>query len=115
MQGIRTLVGGMNTLNVKALAWNSKDFPKLLKMSKTLEGVVSPSLSTATKGAAKIGTNALGTMTAVGIIVDLGILISDAVNLAKIEKGKLCDEAEKLDYVVTTMQNQYTDLSKCFE
>lgn len=115
MQGIRTLVSGMNTLNVKALAWNSKDFPKLLKMSKTLEGVVSPSLSTATKGAAKIGTNALGTMTAVGIIVDLGILISDAVDLAKIEKGKLCDEAEKLDYVVITMQNQYTDLSKCFE
>lgn len=59
----------------------------------------------------------MGTMTAVGILItlDFGALISDAVDLAKIEKGKLCDEAEKLDNLITTMQNPYADLSKCFD
>lgn len=84
-------------------------------MSKALDDVVSPSVSTAAKGAAKISTNAMGTMTAVGILIDFGALISDAVDLAKIEKGKLCDEAEKLDNLITTMQNPYADLSKCFD
>lgn len=60
-------------------------------MSKALDDVVSPSVSTAAKGAAKISTNAMGTMTAVGILItlDFGALISDAVDLAKIEKGKI--------------------------
>lgn len=59
-------------------------------MSKALDDVVSPSVSTAAKGAAK-STNAMGTMTAVGILItlDFGALISDAVDLAKIEKGKI--------------------------
>lgn len=115
VRNFKTLVGSMSTLNVQALAANSKVLSKLLKIGTALEGVVSPSVSTAVKGAAKIGTKALGTLVAVGILVDLGSLISDAVDLAEIEKGKLCDEAERLDNIITAMQNQYADLSKCFE
>lgn len=84
-------------------------------MGNTIEDVLSPSVSTAAEGAAKIRTKALGTMTAVEILTELVASISDAVDLAKIEKGKLCDKAEKLDILITTMQNQYADLSKCFE
>lgn len=115
VHGVKTIIGSFRTLNVSALASNSKFFLQIQKIGETLKNVFPPSVSTAAKGAATIGTKALGTLAAVGILVDLGILISDATALAKIEKGKLCDEAEKLDNVITTMQNQYACLSKCFE
>lgn len=113
--GVKTLDGSFRTLNVNVLASNRKFFSELLIMGKTIENILPPSVSTAAKGAATIGTKAFGTLAAVGIIIDLGTLILDAVDLAKIEKGKLCDEAEKLDNLITTMQNQYADLSKCFD
>lgn len=115
VDGVKTIIGSFRTLDVRALASNSKFFLQIQKIGETLKNVVPPSVSTAAKGAATIGTKALGTLAAVGILVDLGILISDATDLAKIEKGKLCDEAEKLDNVITTLQNQYACLSQCFE
>lgn len=84
-------------------------------MGKTIEDVLYPSVSIAAKGDAEIRAMTVGTMTAVGILVHLETLISDAVDLANIEKGKLCDEAEKLNILITTMQKQYADLSNCFE
>lgn len=115
VHGVKTIIGSFRTLNVNALASNSKFFLQIQKIGETLKNVFPSSVSTAAKGATTIGTKVLGTLAAVGILVDLGILISDATALAKIEKGKLCDEAEKLDNVIKTMQNQYACLSKCFE
>lgn len=83
VHGVKTLV---RTLNVKALALNSKFFAKLLKMGKTIENILPPSVSTAAEGASTIGTKALCTLATVGILVDLGNLILDATALAKIEK-----------------------------
>lgn len=115
VHGVKTIVRSLRNVNVKDLASNSKFFSKLLKMGNTIEDVLFPSVSTAAEGAAKIRTKDLGTMTAVEILTELVASISDAVDLPKIEKGKLCDKAEKLDILITTMQNQYADLSKCFE
>lgn len=55
------------------------------------------------KGVVIIGIKVLGILVVVGILVDFGILILDVIVLVKIEKGKLCDEVEKLDNVIIIM------------
>lgn len=55
------------------------------------------------KGVVIIGIKVLGILVVVGILVDFGVLILDVIVLVKIEKGKLCDEVEKLDNVIIIM------------
>lgn len=57
------------------------------------------------KGDVIIGIKVLGILVVVGILVDFGILILDVIVLVKIEKGKLCDEVEKLDNVIKIIKN----------
>ena len=54
-------------------------------------------------------------LAAVGIIVDLGSLIYNAINLAKFEKGKLCTEATKLQTVIEQMEKEYETLNNFLE
>lgn len=76
--------------------------------------IVSSAFKDVSKGVTLLSTKTLAALAAIGVIVDLVFLISDAVDLSKIKKGKLCSEAEKLQNVIERMQGEYDDFNCLF-
>lgn len=56
----------------------------------------------------------MGTVTAAAILVDLGFLISNAIDLNDFYDGILCNEAERLRCVIKQLQKENDDLKKVF-
>lgn len=56
----------------------------------------------------------MGTVTAAAILVDLGFLISNAIDLNDFYDGNLCNEAESLRCVIKQIQKEKDDLKKAF-
>ncbi|XP_062617140.1 apolipoprotein L3-like [Saccostrea cucullata] len=81
---------------------------------KLLDDIFPSAMKNVSKGVTKLSTEALSALAAVGIIIDLGSLIWNAVDMSKIEKGQLCAEAEKLQKVIEQMQHEYDVLKECF-
>lgn len=100
------LVSSMKALDLQKFAANSAALSRLIKIGKALDGALAVS---------KVAKGAMGTVAAIGIIVDLTTLISDAIELARIEKGKLCEEAQKLETLIKEMEQEMEALDKCFQ
>jgi hypothetical protein len=62
----------------------------------------------------KLSAKVLSVITTIGIIVDLGSLVTNAVDLSDMQKGKLCNEAKKLEELINTLQSEYDSLVELF-
>lgn len=83
---------------------------KVKKFGKSVDGVIS-----GTAKAAKVSTKALGKMAAASIIVNLTSLILESDNLYNLEKGRLCDEADKIKNIIDKIENLEKELMKVFQ
>ena len=113
-KGIANLVQSSQALAVYRIAGNADEVAKVMRLGTALDDIIPSALKDVSKGVSKLSTEALSVLAAVGIIIDLGSLIYNAVDLAKIEKGKLCSEAEKLHKVIEQMEHEYEVLNDCF-
>nr|XP_022335914.1 uncharacterized protein LOC111132404 [Crassostrea virginica] len=111
--GIANLVQSSQALAVYRITGNVDEVAKVMRLATALDDIVPSALKDVSKGVSKLSTEALSVLAAVGIIIDLGSLISNAVDLADIEKGKLCSEAEKFMEVIEQMEREYTVLKDC--
>lgn len=112
--GIANLVKSSQATAVYRITGNADEVARMLSLGTALDDIVPSALKDVSKGVTKLSTEALSVIAAVGIIIDLGSLIWNAVDLAKIEQGKLCAEAEKLDNVIQKMQHEYDVLKEYF-
>lgn len=93
---------------------NVNEASKILEIGKVLDKIVPKAFKDTSKGVTLLSTKTLAALAAIGVIVDLVFLISDAVDLSKINKGKLCSEAENLQNVIERMQGEYNDFNCLF-
>ncbi|XP_056008125.1 apolipoprotein L3-like [Ostrea edulis] len=114
-RGISELVINSRAADVYRIAGNTDEVARILSLSSELGDLVPSAMKDVSKGAAKLSAEALSVLVAIGIVIDLGSLIYNAVDLSKMEKGKLCSEAEKLEKVIKNLQEEYDVLSKCFD
>lgn len=112
--GIEKLVKSSQETAVFRITDNADEVERMLSLGTALEDIVPSALKDVSREVSKLSTDALSVIAAVGILIDLGSLISNAVDLAKIEKGQLCAEAEKLDKVIQKMQHEYDVLKEYF-
>lgn len=75
----------------------------------SLDGVLSTAASVT-----RSSTKAFGSVTALGMILNLRSLILDVDDLLDFDNNRLCAEADKLDCVITQLQCISDDLSACF-
>ncbi|XP_062606254.1 apolipoprotein L3-like [Saccostrea cucullata] len=108
------LVEKTSALGVHRITGNADEVARLLRLGTALDDIAPTAAKSVSKGVTKLSTEALSTLAAIGIIIDLGSLIWNAVDLSKIEKGQLCAEAEKLQKVIEQMQREYDVLKECF-
>ncbi|XP_048753828.2 apolipoprotein L3-like isoform X2 [Ostrea edulis] len=114
-RGISELVINSRAADVYRIAGNTDEVARILSLSSELGDLVPSAMKDVSKGAAKLSAEALSVLAAIGIVIDLGSLIYNAVDLSKMEKGKLCSEAEKLEKVIKNLEEEYDVLSKCFD
>lgn len=91
-----------------------KDAPKMIKVGKTLRTVQRIKISKLSVGVSKV-SKGLSTLAAVGVIIDIGTIISSARDLSKFANGKLCAEAEKIQTVIDDMLKQRDELDDIFQ
>lgn len=109
---IAMLVESSQAVSVYRLRGCTDEVAKVLRLGAALEGIAPSALKDVSKGVCKLSTEALSVLAAVGIIIDLGSLFLNAIDLAKIEKSQLCTEAKKLEEVIQKMQHEYDVLNK---
>ncbi|XP_056008129.1 apolipoprotein L3-like [Ostrea edulis] len=114
-RGISELVVNSRAADVYRIAGNTDEVARILSLSSELGDLVPSAMKDVSKGAAKLSAEALSVLVAIGIVIDLGSLIYNAVDLSKMEKGKLCSEAEKLEKVIKNLEEEYDVLSNCFD
>lgn len=100
---------------LRQIGGNSKELNKLFKLLDALEKIFPSTLKGAGAGFSKLASNAPSVLVAIGIVIDLGTLISSAVDLAKIEKGQLSSEATKLQKVIDEMDTKLDVLDEFFQ
>lgn len=114
VKGVVNLVNNSKAVEVYRITGNVDEVARVLSLGTALDDIVPSAFKDVSKGVTKLSTEALSVLAAVGIVIDLGALIYNAVDLSKINKGKLCTEAEKLQSVIKQMQDEYNALTKCF-
>lgn len=112
--GIVNLVNNSKAVDVYRITGNVDEVARVLSIGTALDDIVPSALKDVSKGVTKLSTEALSVLAAIGIVIDLGSLIWNAVDLSKFNKGQLCSEAEKLQKVIEQMQHEYDVLTKCF-
>ncbi|XP_048753833.2 uncharacterized protein LOC125665232 [Ostrea edulis] len=110
-KGISELIGNTRAADVYRTG-STDEVARILSLGSELGDLV---MKDASKGAAKLSAEGLSVIAAYGIIIDLGSLIHNAVDFSKMENGKLCSEAEKLEEVIQNLQKEYDVLSKWFD
>lgn len=87
---------------------------RVVKFGTTFVDIVPSAFTDVAKGVSKVSTEALSVLAAIGIILDLGSLIWNSVDLSKFNKGQLCNEADKIQKVMDELQAEYDALTKSF-
>lgn len=120
--------------NVQEMLSTGEELYKVIKLGKLDELVSAGALDVSkemvrglskesAKGVSKVVTKEtatlssklfMGTVTAAAILVDLGFLISNAIDLNDFYDGLLCNEAESLRCVIKQIQKENDDLKKVF-
>ncbi|XP_052674987.1 apolipoprotein L3-like [Crassostrea angulata] len=113
-KGVVNLVNNSKAVDVYRITGNVDEVARVLSIGTALDDIVPSALKDVSKGVTKLSTEALSVLAALGIVIDLGSLIWNAVDLSKINKGQLCSEAKKLQKVIEQMQHEYDVLTKCF-
>ncbi|XP_048753821.2 apolipoprotein L3-like isoform X1 [Ostrea edulis] len=111
---IYDLVVNSRAADVYRRTGNADEVDRILSLSSELGDLLPSEMKDVSKGAAKLSAEALSVVAAIGIVIDLGSLIHNAVDLSKMEKGKLCSEAKKLEEVIKILEEEYDELSKFF-
>ncbi|XP_061182541.1 apolipoprotein L3-like [Saccostrea echinata] len=111
---IFNLVTTSIAVDVYRITGNADEVARVLSLGAALDDIVPSALKDVSKGVTKLSTEALSAMAAIGLIIDLGSLIWNAVDLSKIQQGQLCAEAEKFQKVIEQMQHEYDVLNECF-
>lgn len=91
------------------------DVARVLQLATALADIIPSAAKDVSKGVAKISTEALSVLVAIGIVVDLGSLISNSIDLSKFIDGKLCPEAQKLQEIIDEMECESNDIAEIFE
>lgn len=94
---------------------NANNAARVIKLCTALADIIPSAAKDVSKGVAKISTKAFGVLVAIGILADLGSLISNSIGLSKFNDGKLCPEAQKLQDVINQMECECNYLAKIFE
>lgn len=113
-KGIANLVNNSKAVDVYRITGNVDEVARVLSIGTALDDIVPSALKDVSKGVTKLSTEALSVLAAIGIVIDLGSLIWNAVDLSKFNKGQLCSEAKKLQKVIEQMQHEYDVLTQCF-
>lgn len=121
--------------SVQKMVSNGEELCKIIKLGKALDELMPAAALDASKeiarrlskdsakGVSKMVTKEtatlsskvfMGTVTAAAILVDLGFLISDAIDLNDFYDGNLCNEAESLRCVIKQIQKEKDDLKNAF-
>lgn len=93
---------------------NVNEASNVIEIGKVLDKIVPSAFKDVSKGVTLLSTKTLAALAAIGVIVNLVFLISDALDLSKINKGKICSEAEKVQNVIERMQGEYDDYNCLF-
>lgn len=129
--GVTTILANSKPTSVQKLLSNGEELCKIIKLGKAIDELMPAAVRDAskeiarslskesTKGVSKMVTKetatlstklVMGTVTATAILVDLGFLISDAIDLHDFCDGNLCSEAENLRCVIKQIQKEKDDL-----
>lgn len=121
--------------SVQKMVSNGEELCKIIKLGKALDELMPAAALDASKeiarrlskdsakGVSKMVTKEtatlsskvfMGTVTAAAILVDLGFLISNAIDLNDFYDGNLCNEAESLRCVIKQIQKEKDDLKNAF-
>lgn len=101
--------------NKNDLIGRANDVARVIKLGTTLVDIIPSAAKDISKGAAKLSTEALSALVALGIVVDLGSLVLNSVDLSNFNNGKLCQEAKKLQDVIDQMKREYNDIAELFK
>ncbi|XP_062585977.1 uncharacterized protein LOC134247653 [Saccostrea cucullata] len=88
---------------------------RFLGLGSFLDDLIPTALKDISKGVAKIPGKIVGAVAFFGIAVDAASLFSNAIDLSKMTKGELCDEAKKIDETIKALQSEYDILREIFE
>ena len=99
---IPDLVQKCQAVSVYSNTGNINETNKVLSSQGPTKAIVQSVCKDVSQGVTKLSI----VLVAAGIIVDLGSLIYNAINLAKFEKGKLCTVATKLQRVIKQMEDE---------
>lgn len=121
--------------SVQKMVSNGEELCKIIKLGKALDELMPAAALDASKeiarrlskdsakGVSKMVTKEtatlsskvfMGTVTAAAILVDLGFLISNAIDLNDFYDGNLCNEAESLRCVIKQIQKEKDNLKNAF-
>lgn len=113
--GKKTVHGSQILRLLIQIGRNSEEFARLHQLLIALEKIFPSTLEGAGAGVSELDSIVLNVSVAIGIVINLGILIFSAVDLAKIEKGQLSIEASKLQKVIDDMNSRIVLLDEFFQ
>lgn len=90
------------------------ELERVMKNGQPLFEITFLALKDAGSALSKVATAGLSVMAALGILVDLGLLIGNSVELSSINSGELCKEAQRLQDVIDDMEKEYDKLAEKF-
>lgn len=93
----------------------SNNVASVIKLGTALAKIIPSEAKGVSNGAAKLSTEALSVVVAIRIVVDLGSLVWNSVDLSNFNDGKLCPEAQKLQDVIDQMESEYNDVAELFK
>lgn len=91
------------------------DTTRMIKLVTALADIIPSAIKDVSQGVAKVSTEFMSVLVAVGIVVDLGTLIYYADDLSNFNQGDLCSEAKKIQDVIKEMEREYDEIAKLFE
>lgn len=93
----------------------SSNDARVIKLGTALAYILPSEAKDVSKGAAKLSTEALSVVVAIRIVVDLGSLVWNSVDLSNFNEGKLCLGAQKLQDVIDQMEREYNCIAELFK
>lgn len=78
---------------------------KALKIGKYMNKVIPGAAKEVAYGVTKLSKGALRTLTAVGIVIDVGTIIFSVRDLSNFSDGELCEEAKRIKEVIDDLEN----------
>ena len=114
-KSIANLVVSAKAVEAFRITSSVDEVAKVLSLGPELNKIVPSALKDVSNGVSKLSSEALSVLAALGIIIDLGTLLSNAYRLKRFKKGRLCNEAGKLQEVINKMQLEYEMLATLFE